>query len=140
MSKSLGGLPTLSDVDSTPSTSITAAFAKAKKAAIDGKVGKVTVLGVNLGDVEMLERGEKGSRDMNYSSFAHTFTLGISRAGWRIYQSWGEHGYRLDEWLAKGGAMIRDWDDAKYFLKSFVRLAVSTVLRLLNARREVHGC
>ncbi|KAB8276419.1 hypothetical protein BDV30DRAFT_235869 [Aspergillus minisclerotigenes] len=35
-------------------------------AAIDGKFGKVTMLGVSLVDVEMLERGEKKSRDMNY--------------------------------------------------------------------------
>ena len=127
MSQSLGGLPTLQTIQNTPSASLATAFAKAKKAALDGKVGKVTVLGVNLVDVEMIERGENCSRDMAYTSFAHSFVLGISRAGWRIYQSWGEHGYRLDEWLANGGAVIRDWEAAKLFLKSFIRLAVTTV-------------
>ena len=126
-SQSLGGLPNMDIINNTPSADLAAGFAKAKKAAIDGKVGKVTVLCANLVDVEMMERGENRSRDMAYTSFAHSFVLGISRAGWRIYQSWGEHGYRLEQWLGNGGAIIRDWNDAKRFLKTFSRLATSQV-------------
>ncbi|KAE8332223.1 hypothetical protein BDV39DRAFT_200376 [Aspergillus sergii] len=98
------------------------AVCTSQKAAIDGKVGKVTVLGVNLVDVEMLERGEKMSRDMNYSSFAHSFVIAIAREGFRFYQSWGEHGYRLDEYLRRGGSRLRSWEDAKAFLKMFQKL------------------
>ncbi|KAE8311206.1 hypothetical protein BDV41DRAFT_542830 [Aspergillus transmontanensis] len=119
LSKSLGGLPTMTDVLKTPSTDLPKRFAQAKKAAIDGKVGKVTVLGVNLVDVEMLERGEKKSRDMNYSSFAHSFVIAIAREGFRIYQSWGEHGDHLDQYLMRRGSRLRSWEDAKTFLKTF---------------------
>ena len=124
---SMGGLLTMKMINSTPSASLPAAFAKAKKVALDGEVGTVTILGVNLVDVEMIERGERRSKDMKYSSFAHTFVLGISRAGWRVYQAWGEHGYRLDQWIAKGGAQIRDWDAARDFLRAFIRLAIAEV-------------
>ncbi|KAL8643639.1 MAG: hypothetical protein Q9226_008222 [Calogaya cf. arnoldii] len=121
-SGTLGGLPTMAIIGSTPSASLSTAFAKAKKAAIDGKVGKVTVIGISLMDVEMIEREEQRGMDMKYTSFAHTFVLGVSRAGWRIYQAWGKHGYGLDEWLWMGGAEMRDWDAAKKFLKAFTRL------------------
>ncbi|KAL8848109.1 MAG: hypothetical protein Q9221_006866 [Calogaya cf. arnoldii] len=121
-SETLGGLPTIAIIGSTPSASLSTAFAKAKKAAIDGKVGKVTVIGISLMDVEMVEREEQRSMDMKYTSFAHTFVLGVSRVGWRIYQAWGKHGYGLDEWLWTGGAEVRDWDAARKFLKAFTRL------------------
>ncbi|KAK4695702.1 hypothetical protein P7C71_g2095, partial [Lecanoromycetidae sp. Uapishka_2] len=73
----------------------------------------------------MIERGESGNKPMNYTSFAHTFVLGISREGWRIFQSWGEHGYTLHEYISRGGTRLRDWDEAKEFIKNFVTLAVS---------------
>ena len=122
LSKSLGGLPTMADVLKTPSTDLPKRFAQAKKAAIDGTVGKVTVLGVNLVDVEMLERGEKKSRDMNYSSFAHSFVIAIVREGFRTYQAWGEHGYLLDQHLMRRGSRLRSWEDSKTFLKTFQEL------------------
>lgn len=80
------------------------------------------MLGVNLVDVEMLERGEKMSRDMNYPSFAHSFVIAIAREGFRIYQSWGEHGYRLDQYLMRRGSRLRSWEDVKTFLKNFQKL------------------
>lgn len=89
----------MAEISSTPSADLPKCFTQAKKAAIDGKIGKLTVLGVSLGDVEMIERGEKKSKDIDYTSFAHTFVLAIGREGFRVYQAWGEHGYRLDQWL-----------------------------------------
>jgi hypothetical protein len=56
------------EISNTPSADLPRRFTQAKKAAIDGKIGKVTVLGVSLVDVEMIERGEKRSKDMNYTS------------------------------------------------------------------------
>ena len=47
-SSTLGGLPTMAMINSTPSADLAARFARAKKAALDGKVGKVTVLTVSL--------------------------------------------------------------------------------------------
>ncbi|PYH50219.1 uncharacterized protein BO96DRAFT_492676 [Aspergillus niger CBS 101883] len=120
--RSLGGLPTIADISSTASSDLPKQFSQAKKAAIDGKIGKTTVLGVSLVDVEMIERGERQSRDMNYTSFAHCFVLAIGREGFRIYQAWGEHGYRLDEYLKRGGSQLRSWQEATTFLKSFRKL------------------
>ena len=126
-SQSLGGLPTMSMINATPSANLAARFAQAKKAAIDGKVGKCTVLAVSLVDVEMIERGEKKSKPMGYSSFAHTFVLGIGREAWRVFQSWGEHGYSLDAYLERDGARLREWKEAKAFLKAFLVLATAEV-------------
>ncbi|KAL2050297.1 hypothetical protein ABVK25_009405 [Lepraria finkii] len=70
----LGDLPTMAMINSTPSADLTARFVRAKKAALDGKVGKVTVLAVSLVDVEMIERGESGKKPMDYSSFAHSYS------------------------------------------------------------------
>jgi len=97
-------------INSYPSANLTTRFAKAKKAAIDGKVGKVTVLGVSLVDVEMIKRGENSNKLMGYSSSAHTFVLG---EGWRIFQAWGEHGCTLYEFIDRDGARLRDWDEAE---------------------------
>lgn len=102
-SRGLGGLPTMSMISVTPSASLAPRFAQAKKAATDGKVGKCTVLSVSLVDVEMIERGENGNKPMGYSSFAHTFVLAIGREGWRVFQSWGEHGYTLGENMREMG-------------------------------------
>ncbi|KAJ6003539.1 hypothetical protein N7522_006231 [Penicillium canescens] len=126
-SRSLGGLPTMADIVNTPSADLPERFARAKKAAIDGKFGETTVFGVSLVDVEMIERGETGSSDMRYSSFAHSFVLAVGREGVRVFQAWGEHGYRLDQYLMRGGSRLRNWQDAKKFLKTFSKLACSQV-------------
>ena len=126
-SQGLGGLPTMSMISVTPSASLAPRFAQAKKAAIDGKVGKCTVLSVSLADVEMIERGENGNKPMGYYSFAHTFVLAIGREGWRVFQSWGEHGCTLGEYLKRDGARLRDWKEATAFLKAFLLLATAEV-------------
>lgn len=126
-SQSLGGLPTMSMINAAPSANLASRFAQAKKAAVDGKVGKCTALAVSLVDVEMIERGENGNKPMGYSSFAHTFVLAIGREGWRLFQSWGEYGYTLDEYLERDGARLRDWKEAKAFVKAFLVLATSEV-------------
>ncbi|KAJ6126130.1 hypothetical protein N7471_010623 [Penicillium samsonianum] len=137
-SRSLNGLPTMADIISNPSADLPKRFARAKKAAIDGKIGETTVLGVSLVDVEMIERAERGSSDMRYSSFAHSFVLAIGREGFRVFQAWGEHGYRLDQYLMGGGSRLRDWEDAKKFLKLFSKLTCpqvynpGTLLELLD--------
>lgn len=125
--RSLGGLPTMETILGSPSADLPKRFSQAKVAAIDGKVGKVTVLGVVLVDVEMVERGEKRSQDMRYTSFAHSFVMAIGREGVRVYQAWGQHGYRLDKYLMRGGSRLRSWKEAKTFLKRFQKLSCSQV-------------
>lgn len=126
----LGGSPTTADVPGTPSADLPKVFARAKKAAVDGKFGEATVLLVNLVDVEMTERRESGCSDMNYSSFAHTFVLAIGREGFRVFQASGRHGYRLDQYLMRDGSRLRDWEEAKTFLNRFQKLAGSRVRKL----------
>ncbi|KAE8373410.1 hypothetical protein BDV26DRAFT_285136 [Aspergillus bertholletiae] len=84
--------------------------------AIDGKVDRVTALRVNLVDVEMLKRGEKKSRDMHYSSFAHSFVIALMR----------------------GGSRLRSWEDAKAFPKMFQKLCRFQLCDELNA--AYHKC
>ena len=78
-STTLGGLPTIAMINSAPSADFAARFARAKKAALDGKVGIFTVLTVSLVDVETIEQGESGKKPMDYLCFAYTFVLGIAR-------------------------------------------------------------
>lgn len=128
--RSLGGVPTMAEILSPPSADLPKLFSEAKVAAIDGKVGKMTVLGVSLVDVKMIERGEKKSLDMRYTSFAHSFVLAVGREGFRVFQAWGEHGYRLDQFLMRGGSRLRTWKEAKRFLKKFQKLTRSQVRQL----------
>lgn len=125
----------MSLINNTPSASLKGRFARAKKAAIDGKIGKVKVLAVSFVDVEMIERSETGNKPMGYSSFAHTFVIGISREGWRLYQAWGEHGYTLQEYLDRDRARLRDWDEAERFIKSFEALIEAETEVSLNRAR-----
>ena len=127
LSASGGGRPTLAAINSTPSADVRKAFKAAKKAAIDGKVGKVTIIGVNLVDVEMIERTERSHKSQAHSSFAHSFVLGVSREGVRIYQAWGREGYSLLDWIDHGDARIRNWKEAEAFIKSFGKLANAQV-------------
>ena len=126
-SKILGERPTVRIVSTVPSADIGAHFSVAKKAAIDGRVGQLTVLGVNLVDVGMLERRQAGE-DPKYTSFEHTFVLGIGREGFRMWSAWGK-GYesRLDDLAEPEGARLRSWDEAKEFLKNFKILTSAKV-------------
>ena len=72
----------------------------AKNAACNGKIATNTIIGVSLTDVEMMKLGEKGSKRMGYSSFAHVFVLGIGPERWYFVSILrGERGYTLKEWL-----------------------------------------
>ena len=117
-SKTLGGLPTMKTVNTVPSADLGEYFRVAKKAAVDGRVGELTVLGVNLVDVGMLERRQAGE-DLKHTSFEHTFVLGIGREGFRMWSVWGGCEYQLDDLATPEGARLRDWDEGKEFLKFF---------------------
>lgn len=68
----------------TPSARLATTFAEAKKVALDGEFGKVTVLGVSLVDVEMIERG-KIVVEIWPIPLSLIPVSGISRTGWHIY-------------------------------------------------------
>ncbi|RDW67204.1 uncharacterized protein DSM5745_09070 [Aspergillus mulundensis] len=107
---------------------LTKRFNVAKSAAINGKVGKVTVLGVNIKDVHMTRwaHGKTGDGMHGgelFSSFQHPFVIAVGREGWRLYQGYGgsENGMSLDEWIMLGGTRVRGWDEAKKWLRLFER-------------------
>ncbi|KAK5988135.1 hypothetical protein PT974_12275 [Cladobotryum mycophilum] len=39
------------------------------------------------------------------------------------WQAWGEHGYRLDEYIRDGHSRLRGWDEADRWVQNFERLA-----------------
>ncbi|OJJ99462.1 hypothetical protein ASPACDRAFT_1857021 [Aspergillus aculeatus ATCC 16872] len=121
-SQEMAGLPSMAEIWKTASADLGKRFAQAKKVAIDGKVATVTVLGVDLVDVEMLDRGEIKNRDRDYTSFAHTFVLTVGREGFRVYQAWRAQGHRFDQVLGNDGSRLRSWAESKSFLRSFGRL------------------
>ncbi|MCJ1393967.1 hypothetical protein MMC18_006844 [Xylographa bjoerkii] len=118
-SKTLGSLPTMKTVSTVPSADLSEYFRVAKKAAVDGREGELTMLGVNLVDVGMLERRQAGEQDLQYTSFEHTFVLGIGREGFRMWSVWGGCEYQLDDLSTLEGARLRDWNEGKEFLKTF---------------------
>ncbi|TLD34381.1 uncharacterized protein E2P81_ATG04546 [Venturia nashicola] len=117
-----GVSPTLSIIRSTPTASFRAAFDTAKVAAQKKK--QTTVIGVSLADVHMIQLASRG-QSAGHFSFAHSFAVAIGPEGFVIWQAWGEHGYRLDEWMGRGGDRIRTWDEAEQFVKDFEKLAGS---------------
>ncbi|KAJ5587770.1 uncharacterized protein N7459_003535 [Penicillium hispanicum] len=123
-------LPRVSQVTKAESADFAKRFAQAKKAAIDGKVGEMTVLGVHLVDIEKLERLEKGCAPREHCSFMHAFAVAIGREGFRVYQAWGEPAYRIDEYMKRGGSKLRGWDEGKKFVKNFSRLSRNHVCPL----------
>ncbi|MCJ1379105.1 hypothetical protein MMC17_002205 [Xylographa soralifera] len=107
----------------TPSSDLSALLEHAKIAAFDGEIGDVTVLGVHLEDMELIERRHKKSKAMAFTFFAHHFVLCIAREGFRVYQSWGGLGYGLNEYLTLNGTRLRDWAEVVRFLKDFKLLS-----------------
>jgi hypothetical protein len=133
-SRSLGGLPTYTSIKKTPSASLPLAFRRAKLAAVIER--QTTVLAVALVDVHIFELAQRGVSEP-YFSFAHVFTIGVGPEGVIIWQAWGKHGYRLDEYLNNGHGRIRDWSEADQFVRDFDKLAtqkVSSPRVCINAR------
>jgi len=119
-SRSLGGLPTLKQIRETPSASLDTAYRRAKQdASGDGR--RTTVMAVNLTDVHIFELAEQGKAQL-YFSFAHVFVLAVGPEGTVIWQSWGKFGYRLDEYLNRGGGRLRNWQEADQFVNDFTKL------------------
>lgn len=109
-SQRLHGLPTLDIIRNTPSTSLQTAFLHAKELA-RGEKGIISVTIVSRIDVHIFELAEQG-KSGGYTSFAHTFVLGMGPEGVTVWQGWGEHGYGLDQWISGDGARVRTWQEA----------------------------
>lgn len=123
-SRRLGGLPTYETIQNTPSASFLLTFLQAKAAALSED--KTTVMNVTLTDVHIFELARRGAAQQHFS-FAHTFTVGIAPEGVIIWQAWGKHGYRLDEYMRDGHTRLRNWDEAEQFVRDFDKLATGKV-------------
>lgn len=130
LSRKTAAFPSVKTVSKVASADFAKRFAKAKQDAVNGKVGKVTVLAVQLVDVATLRREERGRINLRQTSFAHAFSVVIGREGFRVYQAWGGEGYRLDEYVARGDSRLRTWEEGKRFVKQFSKLANYTVCRI----------
>ncbi|KAJ9663605.1 hypothetical protein H2201_005566 [Coniosporium apollinis] len=119
-SRSLGGMPKLQDIRKTPSASFIKEFRSARDAA-RGKEQSTTVMQVTLTDVCIFELEEQGQAEQ-YFEFSHVFVVGVGPEGVIVWQAWGKHGYRLDEYLGRNGARIRDWKEAEQFADDFEKL------------------
>lgn len=114
-----GGKLTIDDVINTPSVDLEKELISAKMAADDGNVGKVTVLGVHLVDLERL-KGEAYDEDEDrYTSFDHSFALGIGREGVRLYQAGAPQELNFFDWMREGKARVRSWKEMSTFINSF---------------------
>jgi hypothetical protein len=125
LSQALNGLPSYEEIHNTPSTSLLTAFQHAKALA-RGEKGLSTVLVVSLIDVHIFDLARQG-RSEDYTSFAHTFVLGIGPEGVIIWQGWGEHGYGVDQWIKNGDARVRTWQEAGDFVDVFEKFVAYKV-------------
>lgn len=123
----LGGLPTLFDIRNTPSASLLEAYKKAKEAAT-GPNKQMTVIGVDLVDVSYqdLIRKDKWMADQ-WTSFARTFVIAVGEEGGVLWETLGEGGPPLDEYIQRRGSLIYPWEIADEFVKDFEILALSEV-------------
>ena len=128
-STTLGGLPTMATVTTIPSMDLEEYFRVAKIASINRQLGELTVLGVNLVDVGTLDRRQRGGGDMRYTSFEHTFVLGIGLEGFRMWSVWGGCEYQLEHLSSPEGARLRYWTEVKDFLETFKVLTTGKVDR-----------
>ena len=87
---------------------------------------QTTVLAASLVDVHIFELAQQGASEQ-YFSFAHVFIIGVGPEGIIVWQAWGKHGYRLDEYLNDGHARVRDWREADQFVHDFGKLAAQKV-------------
>jgi hypothetical protein len=110
LSRDLGGPTTLKEIRKTPSASLQTAFQDAKALAC-GEKRTSSVIVVSLTDVHIFELADQG-RSEGYTSFAHSFVLGIGPEGVVVWQGWGEHGYGLDQWINDGRARVQTWQEA----------------------------
>ncbi|KAL4793849.1 hypothetical protein BDV19DRAFT_390829 [Aspergillus venezuelensis] len=125
----LNGL-SVRDVEGKTSENLPARFAAAKRDAVNGKIGKTTVLGVHLMDRDRTRQDEMNIRYPcpNEDSFDHGFVIAVSREGWRLYQGWGggnwtgTYSFRLDQWVMVDGTRHRSWDEGKEWMRKFERL------------------
>ncbi len=121
---------TMDDIKHQPSANLPALFNAAKKAAIDGKIGKTTILPVHLVDVELVRIAKMKLPTEDYPTFEHCFVIGVAREGWRLYQAWGKpykrRGFRLDEWIMADGNRVRSWGEGKKWMRLFERFVSKT--------------
>ncbi|ROW09576.1 hypothetical protein VMCG_02516 [Cytospora schulzeri] len=117
--RSLGDMPTRESLTNATSDSLSGEYRRAKRAALEE--GKTTVMGVKLVDKHIFDLVARGLSEGCFS-FAHTFTMGVGPEGVVIWQSFGKHGYRLDEYIRDGHACVRSWDEAKQFVDDFEKL------------------
>ena len=136
-SRHLGGLPSYEAIRNTSSASLQEAFRNAKSLA-RGEQRCTSLVSVSLSDVHIFELASRRKSQM-YTSFAHTFVLGIGPAGVIIWQGWGEHGYGLDQYIARGSARVRTWQEAGDFVDRFEKFTshkVSHLYKVLISEQE----
>ncbi|KAK3622947.1 hypothetical protein LTR56_021888 [Elasticomyces elasticus] len=106
--ESLGGAPTLENVRDEQIPSFGAAY-RAAKGAARGEKHITTVMAVSLVDVHSMELAARGDSE-TYTSFGHSFVLGIGPEGVIIWQKMNVY-MHADE-----SARVRTWEEAGNFV------------------------
>jgi len=127
-------------VSKTPSASLGTAFKNAKSRAC-GDTGACALIMVSLVDVHMFELVKQGKHG-TYSTFAHSFALGVGPQGAIVWQGWDseEDGYWLDKWIDNGKARVRDWQEAGEFVDTFEKFVAYKVSCFCKSFTWTDGC
>lgn len=127
------------DIAKKPSESLYTAYLEARAAARGDRASSSLIVAV-LVDVHMQDMLKQGKK-RDYTSFSHSLAMGVGPEGVAIWQSWDSAaGYGLGDWISKGGANIRKWDEATEFahcFEDFVDYKVSGLRVLLISSKEV---
>jgi hypothetical protein len=113
-------------IKNQPSASLETAFLEARARARGGqpRYSLIMVMLLDVHKEEMIKQGKEHA----YTSFMHSFAMGVGPEGVIVWQSWGaKGGYGLGDWISKGGADIRTWNEAGEFVDSFEKFAAHKV-------------
>lgn len=106
---------------------LASSFEKARNAIHSDGQDAITVLGVQLLDIAHLTLEPWEAQDYSYNgkyiTFTHAFSIAIGKEAIRVFQSfhpdYDMKAYSFPQYIARGGARLRSWEEAEEFFKNF---------------------
>jgi hypothetical protein len=114
------------------SGSLAQALLQARKVVLKGGNDAITIIGVELLDCDWEYYPQRYPREGDgLISFAHSFIMAVGVEGVRIFQSFRADmdmpGYTLPEYIERGSARLRNWEEIAAFVANFKVLSQPAV-------------
>lgn len=131
-----GGLnhrPRLWEEAKTGSSNLGLALMRAKMARLQGHKDAMALLGVELLDTGPYYAGlnPRYQENGDLIPFTHSFIIAVGYEGIRVFQSYSPDvrmpRYTLPQYIERGGAKLRNWDEVSRFVENFKILSTPAV-------------